>query len=99
MAARGRRELLAAQWQADSGISEGQRDIVAVAGHDDALAYVAGVNRAIAHVASPVGDERVNQNHGDFAVRAHRRFEELFDGVALPSSSWPGSTVGLQPTD
>ena len=45
-----RRELLAAQWQSDAGGAEGQRDIVAVAGHDDAPAYVAGVNRPIAHV-------------------------------------------------
>jgi len=79
----GRRELLAAQSQPDPGVAEGECNIVAVTGHDDALAYVAGVSRAIAHVLPlPVAGERLNQNHGDFAVRAPRCFEELFDGAA-----------------
>ena len=35
--------------------------------------------------AGPVAGERLNQNHGDFTVRVHHSFEELLDGVALPS--------------
>ncbi len=58
VAALGRRELLAAQRQSDAGGAEGQRDIVAVAGHDDAPAYVAGVNRPIAHVLPLLSRER-----------------------------------------
>jgi hypothetical protein len=50
-----RRELLAPQRQSDARVAKGQRDGVAVAGDDDALFYVAGIDRAVAHVlALPV---------------------------------------------
>ncbi|HXC91830.1 MAG TPA: hypothetical protein VNV18_16840 [Stellaceae bacterium] len=49
-AAVGRRKLLAPQRQPNAGVAESKRNIVAVASHDHAFVYVAGADRAIAHV-------------------------------------------------
>jgi len=84
-AAHGRRELLAVQRQADARVSP-RVSATLLPSPVTTTGLCRGrqpTDRPCA--ASPVAGERLNQNHGDFAVRAHRCFEELLDGVALPS--------------